>query len=288
MLSQKLLYRIASMPTCSINIQPDSVAAKLPIKVLQHLEEPLAVASFRLDHSCTTKKRSHPARDIQAFLMLAGCRNLQPLSQKRPSAAKPWMQCKTAFVLKNDGFFRAQRFEFFLGSWRISSRLLPSPEDKHDWPALTDTRVDASNTGLGGLSALHRTAAVNESPTWDRPSGRGSIQTSGVIPPDDVPTWLRSSASFGLDGQTAFWGPGLPPRPCLQPASSDLHSFGSVPKPLRSNLAAAPLEPKGGWRSLCRSRLLAPSLRGPAIALWTPLLGLQGKFSCPQINTKYS
>jgi len=280
MLSQKLPYRITSMPTCSINIQPDSVAAKPAIEVLQHLEEPLAVASFRLDHSCTTKKRSYPTGDIQALLMLAGCRNLQSLSQKRPSATEPWMQCKTAFVLKNDGFFRTQRFEFFLGSWRIFSRLLPSPEDKHDWPALTDTQVDASNTGLGGLSTLFRTVAVNESPTWGHPSGRGSIQTSGVIPPDDVPTGLRSSASCGLDGQTAFWGSELLLRPCLPPASSDLHSSGSVPELLRSSPVVAPLEPKGWWLSLCQSRLQVLSRRGPTIALSMPFRSLRGRFSC--------
>jgi hypothetical protein len=280
MLSQKLPYRITSMPTCSINIQPDSVAAKLAIKVLQYLEESLAVASFRLDHSCTTKKRSHPAGDIQAFLVLAGCRNLQPLSQKRPSAAKPWMKGKTAFVLKNNGFFRTQRFEFFLGFWRISSRLLPLLEDKHDWPALTDTQVDASNIGLGGLSVLHRTAAVNELPKWGRPNGPGSIQTFGVIPPGDVPTALQSSASCGLDGLTVFSGAGLLRRPCLPHESSDLHSSGSVPKPLRSNPVAAPPEPKGGWLSLCQSRLPALSRRGPAIALWTPFQDLSGRFSC--------
>jgi hypothetical protein len=280
MLSQKLPYRITSMPTCSINIQPDSVAAKLAIKVLQYLEEALAVASFRLDHSCTTKKRSHPAGNIQAFLMLAGCRNLQPLSQKRPSAAKPWMKGKTAFVLKNNGFFRTQRFEFFLGSWRISSRLLPLPEDKHGWPALTDTQVDASNTGLGGLSALHQIAAVNELPRWGRPSGHGSIQTSGAIPPDDAPTGLQFLASCGLDGPTAFSGSRLLLRPCLPPESSDLHSCGSVPKPLRSNPAAVPPEPKGGWLSLCQSRLRVLSRRRPAIALWMSYLSLRGRFSC--------
>jgi hypothetical protein len=280
MISQKLPYRIASMPTRSINIQPDSVAPKLAIKMLQHLEEPLAVSPFCLDHPGAAQERSHPARNIQAFLMLAGRRNFQSLSQKRPSAAEPWMQGKTAFVLKNNGFFRTQRFEFFLGSGRISSRLLPSPEDKHDWPALTDTQVDASNTGLGGLSALPRTVAVNGSLTWGHPSEHGSIQTSAVIPPDDAPTGPQSSASYGLDGPTAFSGSRLLHRPCLPPASSDLHSSGSVPEPLRSNPVAAPPVPKGGWLSLCQSRLRALSRRGPAIALWSPFQNLRERFSC--------
>ena len=113
---QEVPNRIALMPTCSINIQPDRVTAKLAIKVLQHLEETFPVSAFRLDHSSTTQKRSNPAGNIQSFLMLAGCRNLQSLSDERPTSAKPGMQGKAAFVLKNNGFFRPQRFEFFLGS----------------------------------------------------------------------------------------------------------------------------------------------------------------------------
>jgi hypothetical protein len=104
MLSQELPDRITLMPTCSVNIQPDCVAAKPAIKVLQHLEESLPVSAFRLDHSSAAQKRSHPTGNIQSLLMLASCRNLQPLSDERPTPAEPWMQGKTAFVLKNNGF----------------------------------------------------------------------------------------------------------------------------------------------------------------------------------------
>lgn len=117
MLPEELPDRITFMPTCTINVQPNGVAAKSAIKVLHHLEESLSVATFSLDHSCAAQKRSYPSRNIQALLMLTGRRDLQSLSDKCPTSTKPRMQGKAAFVLKNNGFFRTQRFEFFLGPW---------------------------------------------------------------------------------------------------------------------------------------------------------------------------
>lgn len=76
MRSQEFPDHITPMPTCTINVQPDGVAAKPAIKVLQYLEETLSVATFGLDHSCTAQKRSYPSRNIQTFLMLAGRRDL--------------------------------------------------------------------------------------------------------------------------------------------------------------------------------------------------------------------
>jgi hypothetical protein len=281
MLSQELPDRITLMPTCSINIQPNGIAAKPAIEVLQYLEKSLPVSAFCLDHSSTTQERSHPTGNIQAFLMLAGCRNLQPFADDRPTTAKPRMQGKTAFVLKNNCFFRPQRFEFFLGSWQTSLRPRPLLGDRHDWPASTDTQADASNTGPDVLSALYQTAAVNGSLAWGHPSGRGSIQTSEAILPDEVPIALQSSVSCGLDGPTAFSGSGRLLHSYLPPASSDLHSSGSGQEPRISSSVAAPPALKGGWLSLCRSKLLVLSRPGPAIALWLSLLNLRGKFSCP-------
>lgn len=283
MLSEELPDRITPMPTCSINIKPNGVTAKPAIEVLQHFEETLSVAAFGLDHSCTAQKRSHPSRNIQTLLMLAGRRDLQPLSNKRPPSAKPRMQGKAAFILKNNGFFRTQRVEFFLGSWQTSLHPRPLLGDRHGWLASGDTRADASNTGLDGPSVLSRTVAVNGSPKWDHPIGHGLIRTSVETPPGEALTELRPSASSELDGPTAFLGLGLLRRPCLPLASSGLHSSASGPELLKSTLVVAPPVSKVGWRSLCRSRLLAPSRRGPAIVLWTPLLGLWGQFSYPRV-----
>jgi hypothetical protein len=280
MLSEELPDRITSMPTCSINIQPNSVAAKLAIQVLHHLEESLSVATFGLDHSCATQKRSYPSRNIQALLMLAGRRNLQPLSDKRPTAAKPRMQGKTTFVLKNNGFFRPQRFEFFLGPSRIASRLQPLPVDIHDWPALIDIRVDASSTVPDEPSALRQSDAVNGLPASGHPSGRGSNRTSGEIPPNGVPVELQFSASSWPDVRVAFSVLGLRPRPYSPPVSSDSHSSESGPEPRISNQVAALPAQGAGWRSLYRSRL--PELS--RLRLITSLLmlyeGSRGRYSC--------
>jgi hypothetical protein len=279
MFSEELPDRITSMPTCSVNIQPNSIAAKLAIKVLHHLEESLSVATFSLENSCTAQKRSNPSRNIQTLPMLAGCRDLQTLSDKRPAATKPRMQGKAAFVLKNNGFFRTQRFEFFLGSWQTSLRPRPLLGDRHDWLVSAGTQVDASNTALDGPSVLSRTGAVNESPKWDHPIGHGLNRTSAVIRPNGAPTGLQFSASSWLAVQSAFWGLGLRPLPYLPPVSSGLCSsvFGQGLR--QSNWGAALLVPEGGWRSSCRSKLqelFQPKLKA---ALLMPYEGSKGRYS---------
>ena len=268
------------MPTCSINIQPDRVATETIVQVLQSLKEAFSVASLRLNHSSTAQKRSYPARNIQSFLVLAGSWNLQPLSDECPDAAKPGMQSKTAFVLKNNGFFRPQCFEFFLGSWRTSSRPRLLPEDTHDLPASIDTRGGASNTVPDELSALRQIDAVNGLPASGHPSGRGLNRTSGAIPPDGVPTALRSSVSSAPGGRSAFWGPELRPRPYSPPVSNGLHSSVSGPGLPISNRAVGLPEPEAGWLSSCRPRLQELSRPELKAALLMPYEGSMGRYSC--------
>jgi len=274
------------MPACSIDIQPDRITAKLAVKVLKNVEEPFPVSALRLDYSGTTQKRSNPAGNIQALLMLAGRRYLQPLSNERPTSAKSGMQGKTAFILKNNGFFRPQRFEFFLGPWRTSSRPRLLPGDIHDWLSSTGTRVDASNTAPDELSASRQSDAVSELPASARPSGRDSSRTSEAIAPNGVPTEPQFSVSSVLGVPSAFSELGLRPHPYSPLVSSGSRSSWSGPEPRIPILAAALPGQGARWRSLDRSRLLELSRPGIVTALWTPLQGFRGRFSCPQHSTK--
>ena len=284
MLFQELSDWITPMPTSSINIQPNLIAAKLAIEVLQHIEKAFPISAFCLDHSSTTQERCYPAGNIQSLLMLTGCRNLQSFADERPTTAKPRMHSKAAFVLKNNGFFRTQRFEFFLSSWRMSSRLLPLLVDRHDWPASTDIRVDASNTGPDELSVLCQTGAANGSLMWGHPSERDSNQTSEAILPDAVPTGLRFSASSGPGVRSVFSELELRHRPYSPPVSSDSRSFESGPELRKSSRAAALPVPEGGWRSLCQSRLPELFQQGPRAALLMLYEGSMGRYSCLQYN----
>jgi hypothetical protein len=268
------------MPTGAINIQPNRITSKFAIKVLQHLEEAFLVSTFRLNDSGAAQKRRYPAGNIQSFLVLACSRNPQPFPDERPAATKSGMQSKATFILKNNGFLRPQRFEFFLGLWRISSRLRLLPEDKHDRLASIGTRVDASSTVPDELSVLFQTVAVNGLQALDRPNGPGSSRTSEVILPDGVPTGPRFSASSGLGVPAAFLGSGLRPRLYSPPVSSGLCSFESDPGLQKSTRDAVLPVPEAKWLSLCRSRL--PALFRPRLIafLLKPYGGPIGRYSC--------
>ncbi len=268
------------MPTCSIDIQPDRITAKLAIKVLKNLKKTFPVPALRLDHASTTQKRGNPAGNIQSFLMLAVCGNFQPPSDERPASAEPGMQGKTAFILENNGFFRPQRFEFFLGPWRTSSRLRLLPGDTHGWLASSGTRVYASSTAPGEPLALPQSDAVNGSPASGRPIELDSNRTSGAIAPDGVPTGPQFSASSVLGARAVSWGSRLRLPLYLPPASSGSRSSGFGPEPRISTLVAALPVLEAEWRSLCRSMLLELSRLVPTVALSMPYVGLKGRYSC--------
>ena len=267
------------MPTCPVNIQPDRVTTKLTVQVPQHLKKAFPVAPFRLDHSGTAQKRSNPAGYIQSFLMLAGCGNFQPLSDERPAPAKPGMQGEAGFVLKNNGFFRPQRSEFFLAPSRTFSRLRPLPEDTRDWPASNGIQVDASSVGPDEPSALHQNDAVSALQPSVHPSGHDSIRTSGAIPPDEVPTGPQSSVSSGSGGRAAFSGSGLRPHPYSPPVSSGSRSSDFGPEPRKSNRVAALRAPGAGWQSLCRSRHPVLSRQGLKASLLLLFEDSMGRYS---------
>lgn len=284
MFFQKLSDRIPFMPSCSVNIQPDRVAAKSTIQVLQYLEKPLAVTSFRLDHPCATEKRSYPPGNIQTFLMLTGCHNLQPFTNERPTPAQPGMQGEAAFILENNGFLRPQRAEFFLNPSQTSLRPQPLPGDRCDPLASAETQDDASSTAPGELSTLPQTAAGDESPMWGRPTEPGSIRTSGAIPPDGAPPELQSHASIGLDDPAFFLKLRLPPHPYLPPGSNDLYSSGSARESLISTPVADLPIPKEGSRSLFQPKPRVFSWPRLTVAPWKLLLNVREVFSCPHYN----
>jgi hypothetical protein len=125
--SYKAINLLPLMPSGSVYIEPDRKASQLATQMLQASKKPFSVSVGPSDHSPSAQQRSNPSKQIQPFAMLARGRNPQPSSPLCPSYPQTRVQGKTRFVLKNDGFLRAQFPEFFLrpdeSAWPL-----------HSWP----------------------------------------------------------------------------------------------------------------------------------------------------------
>lgn len=101
------------MPARSINIKPNRLMSQRSIQMRQNLQKSFPVTAFRLDHAATSEQRGHPTGDIQTLAVLTGRRNLQSASLLAPTPPEARMERKPGLVLKNNGFTRIQRAEFF-------------------------------------------------------------------------------------------------------------------------------------------------------------------------------
>ena len=284
MLLKKFLYRFALMPTCTVNIQPDGISPQPLVKMSQNLEESISVTSLCLNHTHTTQKWGYPSRNIQTLLMLAGGRNLQPLSNASPYPPQTRMKGKTTFILKNNGFFLSQRFKFFLKPCKIALHLQPLLAYTHDWHALTYTPTGASSSGLDELSALHQTAVASGSSGWGHPSERDLTQTSAGTDPN---VFLPTLQFWDLAAQgvlASVWALWPLSRPYLLLASNGLSSYGSDLKHRKSNWAAVLQEPEEGLLSSDRPKLRGFLLLMILIVLCLFCVGLCLEFSYPQYS----
>jgi hypothetical protein len=114
MTPQKLLHRLPSMPPRTIYIQPNAIALQMPVEMTQHLQEALPVSAGGSDHTPTFEQGCHPARHIEAVMVLAGRGNPHPLSAQAPAPSGAGMQGEAALVLKSHRLMPAQAKEFFL------------------------------------------------------------------------------------------------------------------------------------------------------------------------------
>ena len=125
MCSYKKINLLPLMPSGSVYIQPDRRAAQLATKMLQASNKSFSVSVRPSDHTPSARKRSNPSKQIQPLAMLARRRNTQPSSPSCPSYPQTRVQRKSRFVLKDDGFLRAQTSEFFLtpdeSAWPLRS-----------------------------------------------------------------------------------------------------------------------------------------------------------------------
>ena len=269
--SHKEIDLLPFMPSGPVYIQPDRKASQVATHMLQAGKKSFPVATGRPDHSPSAQKGSNPPKEIQSLAMLAGCRHPQSCSFLRPSYAQTRVERKSRFILKDNGFIRTERSEFFLSSGETAWPLRFLPEDRYSLPASVDSRAGASRTGPAAPLALSRTGASGAPRGWGRPSGPGGAQMLMEISPGPLPA-ASGPLSLNVPG-----APAVSPAPkpvchgCLPGASRDSNSDALCPARRRSIPDAGPPVPARAPRSSSPCVLPGFAVPCPVNALGLPL-----------------
>lgn len=237
------------MPSRAIDIKPDRIAAKTPVKMPQSFHEAFPVSSFRTDDPVTPQERRHPTREIEPLLMLACRGDAKRLSSLGPSPSQSRMKGESRLILKDHRFPRPQILKFFLTPGEIASLLPPGLEDKHNWLFLADNPVGASRPGLVALAVSSHSDALSVRRGSVRPSETGLGQNLEGISLNAVPPPGRSAVSAGTGVPGSACSSGLLTRRHLPPGSIDSGSCVSALRPGHSSRAVAPRRLEEGRQS---------------------------------------
>ena len=263
------------MPAGSIHIKPDGMPLQSLVEMTEDFEETLPISSFCLNHPIPSQQGSHPARNVQALVMLTGGGDAKTPSLHSPPPTQSGMEAKACLVLEDHRLLRSQRLKFFLKSSEISGHLRLSLVSKSNWPASGGIPDDASSSGPVLLLRLSQSVALNGSPPWGHPTGLDSAQTLEVTSPSGLGALSGSLVPIGWVCQASAWA--LRPLILLRSLheSTGLDSCASSPRPRLSIPGADPPRPGVKRQSLSRSRL-----RG------FPRLQLKDALSWPQDGSK--
>lgn len=267
MRSYKEINLFPLMPSCSVHIEPDRKASELATQMLQASKKPFSVSVGPSDHSPSAQQRSDPSKQIQPLAMLARRRNPQPSSPLCPSYPQTRVERKPRFVLKDDGFLRAQSSEFFLTSDESAWPLRSWPGDTYSLPASVDSLTGASRTEPDEPSGLSQTDASDGPRGWGRPIGPDGARMPREISPGPLPAAFAPLASGAADAPVASRAPGPLPPDCLPGASRDSSSDALSPTRRLSIPDAGPPVPARAPRSLFPCGLPGSAVPWPVNAL---------------------
>lgn len=248
--SYKEVNLFSLMPSGPIHIQPDGEASQVATEMFQASNKSFPVSTRRPDHSPSAQKRSDPSKQVQSLAMLTRRRNPQASSPLCPPYPQTRVQGKACFVLKDDGFLRAQISEFFLTPDGSASLLRSSPEDTYSLPASVGILTGASRTAPDEPSGLSRTDASDGPRGWGRPIGPSGAQMLQETSLDLPLTAFAPLASNVAGVPTASRAPKPLFHDRLPDASRDSSSDALSPARRQSTPDAGPPVPATEPRSL--------------------------------------
>jgi len=232
---QELSDDVAPMPTSAIDIQPHPIPPQSTNQMSEHHHESRAVPVGRSHQTVPSQKWRHPPREVEPFVMLAGCGNPKTLPLGSPPPSQARMQGEARLILKDDGLAPAQRLEFFLTDAGTARHPPSAPAGTHGWPASGETPTGASTSALAAPSSRCQTPASSAPPAWAHPTAREAAQRPGASAPDAAPVCGGGRESIGPVGRDGAWAlpTARPRRSSRAPTGSS--SCGSGPTPPQSN-----------------------------------------------------
>jgi hypothetical protein len=101
------------VPPGAIDVQPDRVAAQPSVELLERLQEARPVTPWHPDHAAPTEQWRHPAAEVEARVVLAGCGDPEAFAAFAPAPAQAGMEGEAGLIREGDGVVGAERLEFF-------------------------------------------------------------------------------------------------------------------------------------------------------------------------------
>src|SRR3989338_5942548 len=99
--AQELSDDFALMPAGAIDVQPNPITLEPSVQVPEYHQETLAVPLGSSHQTIPPQKRSHPPREVEPLVMLAGRGNPQTLPLWGPPSSQARMQGKARLILKD-------------------------------------------------------------------------------------------------------------------------------------------------------------------------------------------
>lgn len=113
----KLLNPLASMPLCPIDPKVDKSLFEPSKKAMKQFQRAFSIPFGPLHHPMQPMERSHPAKEIQSFLMLTSCVNVGLTPPLCPHPTQFRMKREPRLIFKKDhssSFASFHLLKFFL------------------------------------------------------------------------------------------------------------------------------------------------------------------------------
>ena len=215
------------MPARSIHEQTQELSLPASSQANQQGQEPLVVTPRRTHQPVVTFPGRHPAKDIQAWPMVAGRGNPKGLTPSRPHPADPGVFGKIRIFLKHHDVPLRPLADFFLSAVGSAPQLGLAPAERRNCLASADSPGDVATSALGGRSNPTQSVAGGGPQKLARPRPPEAVRAARDSVPGVASTAVATVPSGRRDDRSGGAPAPLLPPPASPGRPNGSNSFGS-------------------------------------------------------------